>query len=68
MTKKKHTLISIGDRIKKYRNRKKMSQSIAAEKIGIPVSALCRIETGKANTSMKTLIKIEDALDIQLFI
>ena len=43
-----------------------LTQAELATKVGIPQSSLARIESGKANPTLKTLLKITEALEAQL--
>ncbi len=52
--------------IKKLREAKKMSQTSLAKASGIAQSTLCYIETGQKNPSINTVIKLANALEIDL--
>lgn len=52
----------------KARLRKKLSQAGLATKLGMQQSAISRIESGKANPSLNTLLKIAQALGAELVI
>ncbi len=52
----------IGNRLIEERNKKRLTQSALAKKIGISQQMLSRIETGRANLSMSTIQKIADKL------
>ena len=56
----------IGNRISQARKAKHLTQENLAEITGLSVSAISRIETGKNSTSLKTLCKFCDALNIGL--
>lgn len=56
----------IGNRISQARKAKQLTQENLAELTGLSVSAISRIETGKNSTSLKTLCKFCDALNIGL--
>lgn len=43
-----------------------LTQAELADKIGMPQSSLARIESGRANPTLKTLLKIADALQAEL--
>lgn len=44
------------------RHQSKLSQTELAKKVGMPQSSLARIESGKNNPTLKTLLKIATAL------
>lgn len=52
--------------IKKLRKTKKMSQASLAKASGIAQSTVCYIETGQKNPSIKTAMKLADALGVGL--
>ncbi|MFW5720266.1 MAG: helix-turn-helix domain-containing protein [Candidatus Dojkabacteria bacterium] len=52
--------------LKETRHQKKFTQEELAKKAGIPRSALSRIESGKTNVTLKTLIQLANALGKQL--
>lgn len=52
--------------LKKLREEKKISQASLAKAAGIAQSTVCYIETGKKNPSIKTVIKLANALDLDL--
>lgn len=56
----------IGNRISQARNLRNLTQENLSELTGLSVSAISRIETGRNSTSLKTLSKICDVLDINL--
>ena len=56
----------IGNRISQARNSRNLTQENLSELTGLSVSAISRIETGRNSTSLKTLSKICDVLDINL--
>lgn len=56
----------IGNRISQARNLRNLTQENLSELTGLSVSAISRIETGHNSTSLKTLSKICDVLDINL--
>ena len=63
-------IIGIGNKIKFHRLERKMTQLDLAIKSGMEENALQRIEKGRTNPTIKTLIKIVNALQIdfeQLF-
>lgn len=56
----------IGNRISQARNLRNLTQENLSELTGLSVSAISRIETGHNSTSLKTLSKICNVLDISL--
>ena len=56
----------IGKRISQARNFRNLTQENLSELTGLSVSAISRIETGHNSTSLKTLHKICDAMDISM--
>lgn len=52
--------------IKKFREAKKMSQASLAKASGLAQSTVCYIETGHKNPSIKTAVKLADALGVDL--
>lgn len=56
----------LGQKIKKVRQSKKISQEELAEKIGIASRTLCGIENGENFMTAETLDKIVDALEISV--
>lgn len=57
-------LIDLGLRIKKIRESKNLTQENLANDCDIPKSQITRIEKAKINTTVKTLIKISNALGV----
>jgi len=57
----------IGNNIKKVRKNKNLTQLDLASSLNIEDSALRRIENGRTNPTIKTLLKIAKALDISIF-
>lgn len=56
---------NLGTHIRQLRERKSMSQEDLAGDSGIPKSQVARIERAKINTTIRTLIKIANALEIE---
>jgi len=50
--------MTLGERIKKLRNSKKMTLSVMAERIGVTISAVAAYENGTRTPSVDVLIKI----------
>lgn len=55
-----------GKRIKELRERKKLTQEKLAEKVGLDLQTISRIETGYYFTSFENLEKLADALDVTM--
>jgi len=55
---------NIGKQIRKHRNERKMTQFDLAIASGMEENALQRIESGRTNPTIKTLLKITKALHI----
>lgn len=55
-----------GRRIQEIRKQKKLSQEQVAERAGISSNYVSRIECGKENPTLDMLIRLEDALQIEL--
>lgn len=60
-------LIRIGKNIKELRCGKGLSQSELAYMCNFEKTNMSRIESGKNNPTIKTLLKIADALEVSLF-
>ena len=57
----------IGERIKKLRQQKKMSQDRLSKKADLALNTIVKIETGEnPNPTLETLQKIAKALDVSL--
>ena len=56
----------IGQKVKYWRNVRKMSQAKLAEKIAVSQSVICRLEKGEDMTSVGTLQAIARALQVPL--
>jgi transcriptional regulator with XRE-family HTH domain len=57
---------NLGIHIRQLREKKGLSQQDLADDCGIPRNQIGRIERAKINTGIKTLIRIANALDIEL--
>ena len=55
---------ALGQRIKRIRLEKNMSQTLLASQCGIEKANLSRIESGQANPTVLTLLKISAALEV----
>ncbi|MBI2259952.1 MAG: helix-turn-helix transcriptional regulator [Flavobacteriia bacterium] len=55
----------IGNKLKEHRKNQNITQSQLAYESGIPRVQVGRIERGEINTTIKTLIQISKALNVQ---
>jgi transcriptional regulator with XRE-family HTH domain len=61
-------LIKIGENIKRFRLKEKITQRELAEKIGVTHFWVCKLEKGKQNnTTINLLIAISKELKIELY-
>ncbi len=58
-------ITNLGTHIRQLRESKNLSQQDLANDCGIPKSQVARIERAKINTTVRTLIKIANALEIE---
>jgi len=58
-------IINLGVHIRQLRESKNLSQQDLADDCGIPKVQIGRIERAKINTTIRTLIKIANALELQ---
>ena len=58
-------IANLGIHIRQLREKKNLSQQDLADDCGIPKPQIARIERAKINTTVKTLVKIANALDIE---
>jgi transcriptional regulator with XRE-family HTH domain len=58
-------ILNLGIHIRQLREKKNMSQQDLANDSAIPKSQVARIELAQINTTVKTLIKIANALEIE---
>lgn len=63
---KKNTLINIGLNIRNLREKKNISQQDLAATCNFEKSNMSRIEAGRTNLTIGTLLKICEALDVRL--
>lgn len=57
-------IVSIGQRIRKYRKAKGWSQEVFAEKIGISTTYVGMIERGEKIPALETFVTITNVLDV----
>jgi transcriptional regulator with XRE-family HTH domain len=58
-------IVNLGIHIRQLREKKKMSQQDLANDCGISKSQIARIERATINTTIRTLVKIANALGIE---
>ncbi|MBS7252998.1 helix-turn-helix domain-containing protein [Flavobacterium branchiicola] len=58
-------IVNLGIHIRQLREKKDLSQQDLADDSGMSKSQIARIETAKINTSVKTLVKIANGLNIE---
>lgn len=58
-------LINLGIHIRQVRERKNLSQQNLADICNLPKSTIGRIERAEINTTVRTLVKIANALEIE---
>lgn len=61
-------LESIGHEIRKARDDRQMTLAQLADACGIDKPELSRIEAGKRNVTIATLVRIADALKVHLYV
>ncbi len=59
-------IVELGQNIKKIRLSKNLTQLELSIDSGVPLSQIGAIESGKINTTVKTLIKISESLDLNV--
>ena len=64
----KAELLALGDRVRLAREKRGLSQADVASATGIERSNLIRIEKGRANVTIETLMRITRALDATLVV
>jgi transcriptional regulator with XRE-family HTH domain len=58
-------LINLGRHIRQIRERKNLSQQNLADICDLPKTTIGRVERAEMNTTIKTLVKIANALEIE---
>lgn len=59
-------LVTLGSNIKQHRTGRKLSQAALAEVCGLQKANLSRIESGKTNITMVTLLSIAEGLNVSV--
>jgi DNA-binding XRE family transcriptional regulator len=62
----KKFMVAVGNKIKQHRHKNNITQSDLAIECNFEKATMSRIESGKSNPTMRTLIKISKALDIHI--
>ena len=62
----KKFLISIGKKIKIHRQKNNMTQNDLAIECNFEKATMSRLESGKANPTVRTLVIVSNALDIHI--
>lgn len=60
-------IVEIGKRIKILRKRLNLTQFDLAVRADLEENAIQRIETGRVNSTLKTLLKISNALEVEFY-
>ena len=61
-----HVLVTMATRLKERRQRLKLTQKQLAEMAGLQHSYVYEIETGKANTTLRTLARLAEVLQVDI--
>ncbi len=59
-------LLFLGQNIKKYRNKKQISQADLAERLDLSTEYICRVERGQKYLSLRKLFELADILEIKV--
>lgn len=59
-------IINFGEKLKKLRLEKNLSQEMLANDADIPINQIGRIERAEISTSLSTIYKIAKALNVQI--
>lgn len=60
-------IVEVGKRIKILRKKLNLTQFDLAVRADLEENAIQRIETGRVNSTLKTLLKISNALDVEFY-
>ena len=60
-------LAVFGDNVRKFRNEKRMSQEVFAEKCGLHRTYISAVERHKRSISLNNIQKIADALEVDTY-
>ena len=59
-------LLFLGQNIKKYRNKKQISQADLAERLDLSTEYICRVERGQKYLSLRKLFELADILEVKI--
>ena len=59
-------LLLLGQNIKKYRNKKQISQAYLAERLDLSTEYICRVERGQKYLSLRKLFELADILEVKI--
>ncbi len=62
----KEIFFKLGSKIKYLRNKNNISQTDVSLKTGLTTRSISRIETGKIDPKYSTLVKIAEALEVEI--
>lgn len=62
----KEMMVKMGDRMREARRKKGFNQTELAREIGYSLQGLAKIERGESDPALSTIMKIADALDVDL--
>jgi len=65
MVSEEEFIINLGVNIRRLRERKNLSQQNLADTCNIPKTSIGRVERGEVSVTIKTIIKIANALEIE---
>lgn len=60
-------IVEVGKRIKILRKKLNLTQFDLAVRADLEANAIQRIETGRVNSTLKTLLKISNALEVEFY-
>jgi transcriptional regulator with XRE-family HTH domain len=63
-TRDKKIMAAFGRQLRELRKQQKLTQKSLAERAGISVSQVARMETGELNTTISTIVKLSKALEL----
>jgi transcriptional regulator with XRE-family HTH domain len=61
----KRQLAALGDRLRTARLRREMTQAMLAERVGVSVPTVAKLEDGNPSTSLATTLRVFTALGLQ---
>ena len=66
ISKEKDAVVAFGKKVRLLRKERKMSMQLLANIAEIELSQIYRIETGKINPKLTTILKIAEALEVEI--